>query len=307
MAQYTAILSGAVRLTGADCIEFMHGQTSNDIKGLPTPGGTRTLILNAKGQIEFDVHVYRRGTQGQDDLYVQTAGGLASDVIERLKRYVVFDDVKLLDISDQIRVTHLSGEGASELVRGLGFDLSAGATQILQSFAGTILVARVDRGNQDGFDLHTLSGKASELVKWLETRGVTHLGMTALERFRVLAGLADAHRDHFTGMLPQECGLERAVSYRKGCYIGQEIMARLEARGHTNRHLARVRFKHAVVSGSKINLDGHEVGVTGSCVPDESDAFFALAVVKKDVPDNAALEIAGLEVRLEQLSVEQSA
>ncbi len=304
MVRFTSILSGAVRLTGADRLEFLHGQTSNDIKGLPAPGGTRTLILNAKGQIEFDLRVYRR--DAQQDLYVHTAGGLASDVIARLKRYIVIDDVKLEDISDRIRVTHVSGEGATDLMVGLGFDTAGAAVQQLPTFAGTLLVARTNRGNADGFDLHALSGESEKLIKWLESRRVQSMSVGQLEHFRILSGQSDAHRDHFTGMLPQECGLEGAVSYRKGCYIGQEIMARLEARGHTNRLLARARFKREVSSGAPIHLGGREVGQIGSCAFDGEGAFFALAVVKKDLPADAIPEIAGHEARLEALSVEHA-
>lgn len=303
MPRFTSVLSGVVRLTGADRIDFLHGQTSNDIKSLPSLGATRTLILNARGQIEFDVRVYRR----DEELYLQTAGGLASDVIARLKRYVVIDEVKLEDISDQIRVTHLSGEGGLDLVVGLGFDASGADAQRVQTFAGATLIARVNRGNVEGFDLHTPSREAEGLMKWFEAHRVPSFGMGQLEHFRILNGLADAHRDHFVGMLPQECGLEGLVSYRKGCYIGQEIMARLEARGHTNRHLARARFKKEVVSSSPVHFDGREVGVIGSCASDGQHGFFALAVMKNDVPNGATLEIAGQEATLESLSVEQGA
>ena len=79
-------------------------------------------------------------------------------------------------------------------------------------------------------------------------------------------------------------------------------MARLEARGHTNRHLARVRFKREVPSGAPIHLDGREVGLSGACAFDGQGGFFALAVVRKDVPDGAILEIAGHEARLEPLT-----
>jgi tRNA-modifying protein YgfZ len=305
MIHCSSILSGAIRLTGADRIDFLHGQTTNDIKGTPTPGGLRSLILNAKGQIEFDVRVYRRASRNQEDLYIQTAGGLASDVIARLKRYVVFDDVKLEDISDQIRIVHVCGEGATQLTAGLGFDTNGGPTQVLQTFAGTILASRVNRGEAEGLDLHTLSSRTDALIKWLGAHRAVGIGTVQLEHFRILRGLPDAHRDHFLGMLPQECGLEQAVSYRKGCYIGQEIMARLEARGHTNRHLARARLKREIATGSKVSVDGREVGVIGSCVTDHQTGYFALAVVKNDVPDGASLEVGGVEGTLEFLTVEQ--
>ena len=277
MAFMTWLASGALRLTGTDRLDFLHGQTSNDVKGLPTPGGMRSLILNARGQIEFDVRVFRRS----EDLYVQTHANLAADVLARLQRYVVFDDVKIEDITDKIRVLHVSGNDSREVVLGLGFDSDGWNVQLLETDAGTVLVSRAEHGNGEGFDLHVLSSKASALEAALESRGVKHLSPADLEQARVLGGLADAHQDGFLGLLPQECGLEEAVSYRKGCYIGQEIMARLEARGHTNRELVWVRAHQALETGTELEQSGRSVGRAGHFVA-VTDGFLALAVVRKD-------------------------
>lgn len=293
MAFMTWIASGALRLTGADRLDFLHGQTSNDVKGLPTPGGMRSLILNARGQIEFDVRVFRRA----DDLYVQTHAGLTSDVQSRLQRYIVFDDVKLEDITDKIRVLHVSGNDSPEIVSGIGFDSNGRNVQLLETDAGTILVAQTPRGNSEGFDLHVLSSKASTLEGVLESRGVKSLSPADLEQARVLAGLADAHQDGFLGLLPQECGLESGVSYRKGCYIGQEIMARLEARGHTNRELVWVRAHQALEAGAELEQSGRSVGRAGHFVA-VTDGFLALAVVRKDALGEVMCN--GVKARLER-------
>jgi hypothetical protein len=281
MAFMTWMASGALRLTGADRLDFLHGQTSNDVKGLPTPGGMRSLILNARGQIEFDVRVFRRA----DDLYVQTHANLAADVMSRLQRYIVFDNVKLEDITDKIRVLHVSGNDSQGVVSSLGLDANARGVQLLETDAGTILAAQTPRGNGEGFDLHVLSGKALMLEAALESREVKHLSPADLERARVLAGLADAHADGFLGLLPQECGLESGVSYRKGCYIGQEIMARLEARGHSNRELVWVRTRQVpetgFEAGAELEQSGRSVGRAGRFVA-VTDGFLALAVVRKD-------------------------
>jgi tRNA-modifying protein YgfZ len=301
------IPTGAVRVTGSDRVPFVHGQSTNDVRGLPTPGGHRALILNAKGQIEFDVRVFKR----RDDLYLQTAPGLGAAVLERLQRYVVFDDVQLEDITGKIRVAHLAGETALETAANLGFDAAGPSVQLLETeIAGTLLASKTDRGLGTGLDVHVLASRAEALRGWLESEGIISLessppesslpGSSTLESARILAGLPDAHADRFLGMLPQEFGLEFAVSYRKGCYIGQEIMARLEARGHTNRELARVRSDHTLEPGSALTFEGRGVGSVGSSVTIEG-GWVALAVVRKDVPDGADLETQGVTVRLERL------
>jgi tRNA-modifying protein YgfZ len=289
------IPSGAVRVTGTDRIPFVHGQSTNDLRGLPTPGAQRALILNAKGQIEFDVRVFKR----QDDLYLQTAPGMGAQVLERLKRYVVFDDVQLEDISDQIRVVHLTGEAFLEVASRLGFDLDGPNVQQLQTdIDATLLTTKIDRGFGIGLDIHVLSNKADTLQQWLEIMGLTELNN--LEPARILAGIPDAHSDHFLGMLPQETGLEVAISYKKGCYIGQEIMARLEARGHTNRSLARIHSNQKLEAGTELKLENRTVGSVGASVQHDG-RWLSLAVIRKDVADQAELEAAGKTVKLERL------
>jgi tRNA-modifying protein YgfZ len=288
---YSWIPSGAVRVTGSDRIPFVHGQSTNDVRSLPTPGAHRALILNAKGQIEFDVRVFKR----QDDLYLQTAPGMGSEVLERLKRYVVFDDVQLEDITDKIRVVHTSIEVAT----GLGFDTTgANVQQLPTEIAGTLLVLKIDRGLGIGLDIHVLASKADALQQWLEIMGLTQL--PNLEQARILAGIPDAHSDHFLGMLPQETGLEFAISYKKGCYIGQEIMARLEARGHTNRSLARIQSNEKLEAGTELKLEGRTVGSVGSSVQLDGQ-WVALVVVRKEIEDGAMLEANGKTLKLERL------
>jgi tRNA-modifying protein YgfZ len=267
---YSWIPSGAVRVTGSDRIPFVHGQSTNDVRGLPTPGAQRALILNAKGQIEYDVRVFKR----QDDLYLQTAPGLGSEVLERLKRYVVFDDVQLDDITDKIRVVHLSGETILEVASKLGFDPAGTNTQQFSNeIGGTLLALKIDRGPGMGLDIHVLASKADELQNWLEILGLRHLAN--LEHARILAGIPDAHTD-------------------------QEIMARLEARGHTNRELVRVIADRKLEPGTALFFEGRSVGFVGASVP-RDDAWLALAVLRKDVPDEALLESPSATLKLERL------
>ena len=294
---YFWIPSGAVRVSGTDRIPFLHGQSTNDVRGLPTPGAHRALILNAKGQIEFDVRVFKR----TDDLYLQTAPGMGSQVLERLKRYVVFDDVQLEDISHKLSVYHMPGETPPAFATKLGLDPAGANVQLLSTeLAGTLLASKIDRGSGVGLDLHVLSSKANELQQWLETLGSTQLVPAQLEQARILAGIPDAHSDHFLGMLPQETGLEFAVSYKKGCYIGQEIMARLEARGHTNRNLARIHSNEKLEAGTELKLENRIVGSVGASVQLDGH-WIALAVIRKEVEDGAALEAAGKPLKLERL------
>jgi folate-binding protein YgfZ len=285
MSFFAVLPSAALRVTGADRVPFVHGQVSNDVRGLPEPGVCRTMILNARGQIEFDVRVYKRA----DDLYIHAAEGLGAALLERLQRYVVFDDVKLEDISARLAVFHVS----SDLASGLGW---SGGVQLLPTDGfGTVLVAPVQRGLEGGVDVHVLADHADALEAQLAARG-ERLSDADLECSRLRAGLADAHRDGFLGRLPQECGLEDAVSYKKGCYIGQEIMARLEARGNTRYALQAVTLEVSAPVGTPVTLEGREVGQLGSSVQD-GEALIGLAVLRVDLALDAVLEAGGVRLR----------
>ena len=290
MAVYTAIESGAIRVMGSDRLDFVQGQVAQNIKALPIPGGARSMILNVKGQIEFDVRIYRRG----EDLYLQTEAAFSTQVLARLQKYIVFDDVKLEDITDQIQVVHVSGEGAKELLSSFGF---TGNTHLLKLEAGTVLISSINRGNGEGFDLHVLKTKFEILENLLKSNGTTALESEKLEHLRVTTGLPNAHLDGFVGMLPQECGLLEGVSFKKGCYVGQEIMARLDARGHSNKQLVRVNLVQQLETGTPIMLEGREVGQLGQVVANES-GFTALAVIRKDALEKPNLDASGMKLEI---------
>ncbi|MFN3266105.1 MAG: YgfZ/GcvT domain-containing protein [Deinococcales bacterium] len=252
---YVALQTGVLQLLGSDRIPFLHGQCSNDIRNIALGTACTALVLNAKGQIEFEIEVLRR----ESDLLVFCCAGLEQALFERLKRYIVFDDIQL-QIVNEYKLLHHIGKPPTHHLHW-----------------------QKNRGLPSGFDVLLPIGE--NVV--LEPQN--------LELARVQAGIPNAHTDGFVGRLPQECGFEFAVSYKKGCYIGQEIMARLEARGQTRYVLRRVRFEAILPVGSVIVQQGKEVGQLGACVEDGT-GFVALAVLRRELGDTP-LEVG--EVRLE--------
>jgi folate-binding protein YgfZ len=237
--------------------------------------------------------MYRR----QDDIYLQTAADLSQAMMARLQKYIVFDDVKLENISQAIRVLHISGENAFELVSSFGF---SSGTQLLETDFGTLLVSELNRGNGAGFDI--LASKLDDFLRTIITSGATELELAQLEQRRIVSGLANAHTDGFTGMLPQECGLLEGVSFKKGCYVGQEIMARLDARGHSHKTLARVNLERQLETGTPVLSEGREIGQLGHVVPLET-GFTALAVLRIDALEKPNLEAGGVKLEVDFSSV----
>jgi tRNA-modifying protein YgfZ len=264
MKSFVKLEKGVLCFTGSDRIAFLHGQCTNDVRGLAVGANIRALVLNAKGQIEFDIEVLRRS----DDLLVLCEAGLEMALFERFKRYIIFDDVQMTVVTQNWSLLHILGELETSALHWVA-----------------------KRGFGIGTDVLFHKNEIPDLNDFSPLENP--------ELARVRAGLPNAHFDAFLGLLPQECGLESAVSYKKGCYIGQEIMARLEARGNTRYELRQVQLPKIVTRGAKVLLGEREVGQLGAVLAD-GDTFTALAVLRRDLESNAVLKADSIMLHLER-------
>ena len=279
MSSFTRLPSSALRLTGADRLDFVQGQMTGNIKAAPTPGMVPACFLNVKGQIEQFARIYRRA----DDVYLHLDAGAAPALAARLKKYIIFDQVEVQDVSEVLATLHLWNEDLP------GWNAAGTDVQTFELGGGVVVAARVNRTGTPGLDVHYLQRHEAELLPLLGQE----LPFKKLEAARIQAGLSDVGRDGWAGSLLQEVGLDDAISYRKGCYVGQEIMARLEARGKTRYALTRLEaLADALPAHTEILLDGRAVGVTGA-----SAGAVAIAKLRKDVSPEALLTVGTVQAR----------
>lgn len=265
MLRYTVLPSSALRLTGTDRLDFAQGQMSGNIKATPVPGLTEACFLNVKGQIEQFARIYRR----EGDLYLHLDEGRAPELAARFRRYIIFDQVEVQDVSGELASLHVwPGEWPT------GWDAAGADAQSFELGGGTVLAGRVNRAGTPGLDLHYLQRKQAEVLAALAGQDVP---LAELEAARIAAGRSDVQADHWQGVLPQEVGLEGAVHNRKGCYIGQEIMARLEARGQTRYALGQLRGVQ-VAPHAEVRAGERVVGLTGA-----STGTLALARLRREL------------------------
>jgi len=286
---WTQIPSGGLRITGADRVDFVQGQMTGDLRGAPTPGLVACAFLNVRGQIETFARAYRR----PDDVYLHVDAGEAEALAARLKRYIIFDQVEVKDVSDELRCVHV-WPGTSLP----GWNEDGPDVQTFELGGGVVLVGRVNRTGTAGLDLHYLTRHEAAVLAEL---GGPEAPLAALDTARLAAGIPDIARDGFAGTLPQEVGLDisgplPAISYRKGCYVGQEIMARLEARGNTRYQLARVAGE-GLTRGADILHGGKVVGQTGL-----NAGNLSLARLRKEVPNGAQVEVDGSPATVQLLN-----
>ena len=285
-----------LRLTGQDRLEFLHGQVSNDVKGLKAGQRNQSLMLNHKGHALAEMRVYRR----EDDVFAAVEGGAGAFVRRELEAHIIFDQVEIQNLSEVITSFTLQGNSAQGIIQSVfEIEMPPVGNFIQVPYEGAkVLLASVKRSLQGGVDIHVLSKDAETLLTQLLDAGAMLAGEDVLNIARVEANIPSAEFEGGEGALPQEVGLEPAVSYRKGCYLGQEIMARIEARGNLRKELKKLSISAFPDSESKnIISDGKSVGRLGTVVEHPEQGVLALASVRKDVGDGG-LELEGTDIQL---------
>ncbi len=286
-------------LTGADRARFLHGQVTNDVNRLRAGEGCYAAITTAKGKMESDVNIYAL----QDELLLDFEPGLTQKISQRLEKFIVSDDVQIVDVAPLYGLLSVQGPKAGDVVKALGVfpELPAKEFQsvkISDSMLGEIYL--MNRTREPGtagvsparFDLFvptdSLGAVADKLIAAAKSLGGRACGWDALEIARIESGVPRFSADMDESNIPLECGIEaRAVSYKKGCYIGQEVINRIHSIGHVNRELHGLRLaddlKRLPAKGDKLFHDGKEVGyITSSVKSPTLNANLALGYVRRE-------------------------
>jgi len=262
---------GLLELRGADRHTFLQGMVSNDVLALAPSASRHAALLDSTGHLLADLHVHAFA----DALVVETDPPCLPTLYQTLDKFLIMEEVTLTDVSDQWAIISVLGEGAARLA-----DLPGERRSLAVRLAS-------------GFDLWLSAAEKVAAWKALVNAGATPLAEDDAEALRVEAGIpAWGHELNPSVLLP-EAGMPDAVSYTKGCYVGQEIVARLHARGHTNRALRQILLaEDAPVppAGTTVHVPedgpepGREIGRITSAVasPKHSGQSLALAYVRKE-------------------------
>lgn len=217
--------AGVVEVEGEDALEYLQSQFSQDLSALPEAGLAYGFWLDRKGKVRADSFVLRLG---EEHFRLVSYGVPGEDLAELAEANVIADEVEFRDASADWEVWALVDETVAELPP---------ASQYIEREGALLFAGRhVARANA------TALVPAGSSAAWLDP--VAEETLAFLESERVLSGMPAIPQDIGPGDLPQEAGLERAgVSFTKGCYLGQEVMARLHAMGRPQRRLVRVEGK----------------------------------------------------------------
>jgi folate-binding protein YgfZ len=264
---------GKLALTGSEAREFLHGQVSNDIEALEPGQGCYAAFLTPKGKMLGDLRVLHLG----DELFLDTERVALQALFNMIRNYKLGRDVELHKRTVERGLLSLVGPGAREAAGadGLGPDEHDNAAGEI----GGVPVRLV--ATAAGVDLICDAARTDDLKAALAD--VPQVSEAAAEVVRVESGRPRYGLDLDESVIPQEAALnERAVSFTKGCYVGQETVARLFYRGKPNRHLRGLRLSEPAATGDELRLGERVVGRLGSSVVSPARGPIGLAIVRRE-------------------------
>jgi folate-binding protein YgfZ len=277
---------GKLALTGAQAKEFLNGQVTNDIEALEPGHGCYAAFLTHKGKMLGDLRVLDLG----DELWLDT---------ERSALQALFDMIRRFKIGFQVELHKRTLEAGLLSLVGPGARAVAGAEELPVEEHSSMRARRGDAevvlvSTPDGIDVICDAADVAAVRTALVARGAVEVGEAVAEVLRVEAGRPRYGVDLDESTIPQEAGLnERAVSFTKGCYVGQETVARLFYKGKPNRHLRGLRLHGPAAPGEPLTLGEREVGRVGTVVDSPTLGPIALALVRREAEPGAELGVAG--------------
>jgi tRNA-modifying protein YgfZ len=274
-AGFLARERGMAHARGADAIDYLQSQLTNDLEALEAGDGCYAALLDRKGRMQADLRVL---LLHEEDVFLDFEPVAGEAALKHLSMYSVGREVEVAEAASDWAVVSVIGPRA---LQATGFEgLGPEHAQTFRSWDGIdVLGVATDTGVD-------LIGRASDrdgLLALLRSAGVAEVSPEAAEIVRVESGRPRFGREMTTETIPQEAGInERAVSFTKGCYIGQETVARLHYKGKPNRHLRGLRLDAPVADGEPIVLGKKEVGRVGTAVLSPALGPIALAIVRRE-------------------------
>lgn len=267
---------GRFCLTGSDRVRLLHGQVTNDIQSLKPFHGCYAAFVSNKGRIQADAFIHALA----NELLVDVEPGLTEALLKRLDHYIVADDVQCIDVAPLYGLLSVQGPRASQVLQRLepGTPLPNSplqTTHLQDPNLGDIYFVRNPRTGADGIDLFIpLDAQPmflDRLAAAARDEGGRLAGWDAFDTARIEAGIPRFGTDMDESNLAPEAGIEtRAISYSKGCYIGQETIARIRTYGQVSKALRGLRLPDSLTSlparGDKLFKEGREVGYITSAI-----------------------------------------
>jgi len=250
---------GRIVARGRDRARLLHNITSNEVKKMKPGDGCNAFLLNPQGRIQADLCLFCF----PDHFLIDTEPDVREKIQQLIRRYIIADQVELEDVTTQTAAIGVEGPGAE-------------AMRLEYTMAPFTVTG------QPGFRIYCSAEQMAGVVRQLESAGVRPATLDDARVVRIENGKPRYGEDIRETSLPQETVQMHAVSFTKGCYLGQEIVERIRAQGHVNKKLVRVEIdgSEAAAPGTKLMVDGKEAEITSSVYSPHFGKVIALAYVR---------------------------
>jgi len=280
---------GLLRLTGPDRLSFLQGMVSNDLRAIKPFEGLYAAILNQQGKVLGDTRILC----SENSYYLDLWEAIKDKIAAHLNRYLVADEVEIADRTEGYATLSVQGPRSEALLRGLvgKAELPRQLNQhaMFDNDGAMVCFVRASHTGETGFDLiipkSSLANAAQRLTDLGKQFSAAWVGEEAQDTLRIEAGIPRYGVDFTEDHLLLEVGLDHAVSFTKGCYLGQEIVERIRSRGHVNKKLVGLLLEgmDPAQPGDTIAAVSNEVGaITSSVVSPALKRPIALGYVHKD-------------------------
>jgi folate-binding protein YgfZ len=285
---------GLLQLKGDERQQFLHNQTTNNINNLKPGQGCDTVFVTSTGRTIDLASVYLT----HDSIKILVSPTRRHHLIQWIDRFIFpMDKVELRDLSQQNTVFTLLGSGSDHILHKLGLDEIIAQPQgnhIIGKIGESLVRVAVGSGlTIPGYTIIVSLQAAQAVWEKLAKAGAILLGDRVWEHLRILNGRPMAGQELTEDYNPLEAGLWKTISFNKGCYIGQETIARLNTYKGVKQRLWGIKLLQEVTANTEVMLAGNKVGVITSCTPTENGAF-ALGYIKTKAGG------LGLRVQVEQ-------
>jgi aminomethyltransferase len=252
---------GRITARGRDRVRLLHNISSNEVKKMTPGAGCYAFLLNPQGRIQADLHLLCFA----DHFLIDTEPEFREKILNLIRRYIIADQVELEDVTSQTAAIGVEGPLAESL------RLPDGCTKAPFSLTG-----------QPGYRIYCAPGDVAKIVGQLEAAGARPATPEDARLVRIENGKPRYGEDIGETSLPQETQQMHAVSFTKGCYLGQEIVERVRTQGHVNRKLVRLELdgSEPVAPGARLVVDGKEAEITSSVYSPHFGKVIALAYVR---------------------------
>ncbi|HEU4714125.1 MAG TPA: glycine cleavage T C-terminal barrel domain-containing protein [Pyrinomonadaceae bacterium] len=251
-------MRGRIRVTGSEVVMFLNGLITNDIKSLGENEWMPAVFPNVQGRLIGAVRILRKDPW----FLIDTDAASHEAVLKTISRFTLAGDFKVADVTSELALLTVQGKRAGEVVKNT--DLPA---------------VRATHTGEDGFDLIVEDGAG--VTQKLIAAGAEPVSPETFEILRIEAGIPRHGVDMDETNVVLETNLDDAISYTKGCYVGQEIIVRIKHRGHVAKKLTGLKFEQPVEAGATITSDGKDIGrITSVTYSPKLESTIALGYVR---------------------------